>query len=135
MASWTLTEAAKLLGVPQHRLIHLCEQRVVVPDLRDAQGRGSSREFSNRNLFQLAVALAMRELELPVSYVRAVLSVLRAFEDQARALLGDFILPESLLSRGAPNVRLVILDGERLYFSVTSSSKSAITFGGVNIRH
>src|SRR5262245_25269118 len=135
MASWTLTEAAKLLRVPQHRLIHLCEQRVVVPDVRDARGRGSSRQFSKRNLFDFAIALAMRDLELPVSYVRAVLGVLRAFEDHAKALLGEFMLPESLLTHGAPGVRLVILDGERLYFSVTSPNESVTTFGGVNVRH
>jgi len=135
MASWTLTEAAKLLDVPQHRLIHLCEQKVVVPDLRDARGRGSSREFSNRNLFDFAVALAMRGLELPVSYVRAVLGVLRTFESQAKTLLGDFVLPDSLLAPGAPRVSLVILDGQRLYFRLTSGAKRPTLFGGVDIRH
>ena len=35
----TLTQAARALGVPQHRLIHLCEKHVVVPDLDEARGR------------------------------------------------------------------------------------------------
>jgi hypothetical protein len=38
---WTLTQAARLLGEPQHRLIYLCEKGVVVPDFQDAEGRGS----------------------------------------------------------------------------------------------
>src|ERR671919_595099 len=92
MASWTLTEAAKSLGVPQHKLIHLCEKNVVVPDVRDARGRGSSRQFSKRNLFDFAVALEMRRLELPVSFVQAVLRVLRSFEAQVKSTLREFTL-------------------------------------------
>jgi len=84
-SSWTLTAAAKLLAVPQHKLIHLCEKKVVVPDVRDARGRGRSREFSKRNLFDFAVALQMRRLELRVSFVRAALRVLRSFEAEAKS--------------------------------------------------
>jgi len=133
MDKWTLTEAANLLGVPQHRLIHLCEKKVVIPDVRDARGRGSSRQFSRRNLFDFAVALEMRKLELPVSYVHAVLKVLRAFELEAKVLLGNFTLPDSLLAPNAPQLSLVILDGERLFFSLARAGKSPRVFGGVNI--
>src|SRR5262245_12387236 len=115
MEKWTVTDAAKVLGVAQHRLIHLCEKKVVVPDVRDALGRGSSRQFSRRNLVDFAVALEMRKLELPVSYVQAVLKVLRTFEHEAKALLGNFTLPDSLLAPNAPQLSLIILDGERLF--------------------
>lgn len=135
MGAWSVTEAAKLLGVPQHRLIHLCEKKVVVPDVRDARGRGSSREFSKRNLFDFAVALEMRRLELPVSFVQAVLRVLRSFEAEAKAMLGEFTLPESLVTRGAPQLTLIILDGERLYFRLDSQESKPRVFGGVDIRH
>ena len=40
----TLTEAARLLKEPQHRLIYLCEKGVVEPDVQDAaapRGTGS----------------------------------------------------------------------------------------------
>jgi len=135
MAPWTVTEAAKLLGVPSHRLIHLCEKKVVVPDVQEARGRGSSRQFSNRNLFDFAVALEMRRLELPVSYVQAVLRVLRAFESEARTLLDKFVLPESLLVSDAPRLSLIILDGEQLYLSLARGGEPPRVFGGVNIRH
>jgi DNA-binding transcriptional MerR regulator len=134
MDSWTLTEAAKVLGVSQHTLIHLCEKRVVVPDVRDARGRGSSRAFSRRNMFDFAVALEMRGLELPVTYVRAVLRVLHAFETEAKKLRGGFSLPDSLLVPKAPQLSLVIVDGARVYFSVGDAKASAQLFGGVNIR-
>ncbi len=135
MPPLTLTQSAWALGVPPHRLIHLCEKRVVVPGVRDARGRGSSREFSKRNLFEFAIALEMRQHEVPVSYVQAVLRVLRAFEGEAKALLGTFALPDSLLVAGAPSLSLIILDGERLYFSLTRDSERPRVFGGVNVRH
>ncbi len=56
MTRVTLTQAAWVLRVPQHKLIHLCEKGVVVPEIHDARGRGSSRGFSRRNLFEFAVA-------------------------------------------------------------------------------
>ena len=58
---WTLFEIAKLLHQPQHRLIYLCEKGVIVPELSDAQGRGSSRRLSASNIFEFAIALFIGE--------------------------------------------------------------------------
>ena len=69
---------------PQHRLIHLCEKGVVVPDVHGAAGRGSSRVFSSRNFLELAVALRLRDMMLPVAAVGAVIHVLEAFEQRLR---------------------------------------------------
>jgi DNA-binding transcriptional MerR regulator len=135
MAPFTLTEAARALGVAQHKLIHLCEKKVVIPDVRDARGRGSSREFSKRNLFDFAVALEMRRLELPVSFVQAVLRVLRSFETAARKMLPRFKLPESLLAESSPRLALIILDGERIYFSLATEGDRERAFGGIAIHH
>jgi len=135
MGAFTLTQAARALGVAQHKLIHLCEKKVVVPDVRDARGRGSSRKFSKRNLFDFAVALEMRRLELPVSFVHAVLRVLGTFELEAKKMLGGFALPESLLVAGGPRLAVIIIDGERVYFSVATAGHHNRTFGGIAIRH
>jgi hypothetical protein len=62
---WTLSEAARMLGEPQHRLICLCEMGRIQPDLQDAEGRGSSRRFSARNLLEFGVAVRLRALEIP----------------------------------------------------------------------
>ena len=105
---WTLTEAARLLGEPQHRLIYLCEKGVVQPDVQDAEGRGSSRRFSARNLLEFAVALQLRDLEISVSLVGAVIHVLRAFERSVKRKISDFRLPESLREPRAPDLRVVI---------------------------
>src|SRR3990172_507062 len=93
---WTLTEAARALGEPRHRLIYLCEKGVVQPDLQEAEGRGSSRRFSARNLLEFAVAMRLRDLELPAGLVAAVVHVLRAFEGAVRKQIAEFHLPGSL---------------------------------------
>lgn len=134
MAFLSLTEAARALEVPQHRLIHLCEKGVVLPDGAGAHGRGSSRKFSRRNLFEFAIALEMRKLDLPVALVHAVLHVLRAFEESLRSAKPGFTLPNSLLAPRAPRLAIVILDGTRLYFSLAPRSKPQILYGGVEIK-
>jgi len=131
---WTLTQAARLLREPQDRLIYLCEKGVVEPDLQDARGRGSSRLFSARNLLEFAVALRLRELEIPAAVVGAVIYVLRAFEQRVAAEIPGFQLPVSLREPKAPDLRVVIADGRRLYFTLRAGKAPAKVFGGLDLR-
>lgn len=131
---WTLTEAALLLREPQHRLIYLCEKSVVQPDLQDAEGRGSSRRFSARNLLEFGVALRLRELGIPASVIGAVLHVLRGFEKAIGSQLSGFKLPGSLTAAGAPELKVIIGDDQRLYFSLGSGEAKAKTYGGVSLQ-
>jgi len=130
---WTLTEAARSLGEPQHRLIYLCEKGVVQPDLEDAKGRGSSRRFSARNLLEFAVALRLRELELPASLIGAVTYTLRAFERKVQARIRTFRLPDSLRGPAAPDLRVLISDG-RLYLTLGMGKDVPKVYGGIELR-
>jgi len=130
---WTLTEAARSLGEPQHRLIYLCEKGVVQPDLEDAKGRGSSRRFSARNLLEFAVALRLRELELPASVIGAVTYTLRAFERKVQEQIHAFRLPESLRGPSAPDLRVLISDG-RLYLSLGTGKHVPKVYGGIALK-
>jgi len=131
--TWTLTEAARLLEEPQHRLIYLCEKNVVKPDLQNADGRGSSRRFSSRNLFEFALALRLRDLELPATLIGAVVHVMRAFEGAVGREIRGFQLPESLQARDAPDLRVVISDGRRLYFTLCAGAEPPSIYGGVDL--
>jgi DNA-binding transcriptional MerR regulator len=130
---WTLTEAARLLGEPQHRLIYLCERGVVQPDLEDAKGRGSSRRFSAHNLLEFAIALRLRVLEIPAPMIRAITYTLRAFEHKVQQQISNFDLPDSLRGAGAPDLRVIIKDG-RLYLSLGTRKGSAKVYGGVDLK-
>ena len=132
--AWTLTRVARALGEPQHRLIYLCEHDVVRPDHKDARGRGSSRLFSTRNLLEFAVALRLRELQIPVSAVRALLGALRRFEEAARAKKPQFLLPNSLRERDAPDLRVVIGDGRYLYVSIAYRGRGPALFGRMDLQ-
>ena len=119
--------------MPQHRLIHLCEKNVVVPDLEEARGRGSSRGFSLRNLFEFAIALELRRLDLPVNVVRGVLHAVRSFEEAMRRHIPDFTLPTSLVGARALDVEVFIIDGTALYLSVGNHTRKRIV-GGVALQ-
>lgn len=81
---WTLTEVAKLLQQPQHRLIYLCEKQVILPDKADAEGRGTSRRFFTRNMHEFSIALTISEFHFPVAMSGNLLYVLRSFERTVR---------------------------------------------------
>ena len=126
---WTMTGAARLLGQPQHRLIYLCEKGVVQPDLRSADGRGSSRVFSRRNLLEFWVALDLRRLQIPAQLIGALLGALRELEAHLAAELPGFSIPDSLRCSTSPDLRLVIGDG-RLYFTLATGEGELRLFGG-----
>ena len=130
---WTLCEAARLLGEPQHRLIYLCEKGVIQPDLQDAEGRGSSRRFSARNLLEFGVALRLRALGVSASVSGAVFCVLRGFEKVIGKEKPGFSLPGSLLHADAPELKVVIGDDRRLYLSLNEGRSAAKTYGGVSL--
>ena len=130
---WTLTEAARLLGEPQHRLIYLCEKGVVQPDLEDAQGRGSSRRFSAHNLLEFAIALHLRVLEIPALSIGAITYMLRAFAHKVQQHLPDFGLPYSLRGAGAPDLRVLIKDG-RLYLTLGTGKDTPKVYGGIDLQ-
>jgi len=129
--SFTLSEIARRLDVPQHRLIHLCEKGVIVPEVHEAAGRGSSRVFSSRNFLELAVALCLRDMMLPVAAVGAVIHVLRAFEQRLHEDLPHFALIDSLREDRAPELRVIISDGQTIYFSLGTAGKQPKLFGGI----
>src|SRR3990172_5184922 len=129
---WTLSEAARFLAEPQHRLIYLCEKGVVVPDFGNAKGRGSSRRFSARNLLEFAVVLKLRKLTLPVDTVAAIIHVLRAFETKVADEIKGFDLIHSLRGKNAPDLRIIISDGRLLYFSLGVGAGDRKLFGGLD---
>jgi|NGEPerStandDraft_6_1074524.scaffolds.fasta_scaffold21890_3 hypothetical protein len=129
---WTLPEVSKLLREPQHKLIYLCEKGVVVPDLGEAHGRGSSRRFSKRNLLEFALALALRRLALPVGVVAALTYVLRHFAERLRKSDPGFDIVDSLRANNAPDLRILVRDGEELFFSVSRAGEETRLFGGMD---
>ena len=109
----TLKEVQLRLSVPQHVLIHLCEKGVIEPDFAETSGRGKRREFSERNLFEFAVALSLRRFDLPVAMTALVVRVLRSFMRAVSKAAPDFDLPASLIGSKLA-LSLLVYDGDFL---------------------
>ncbi len=131
--TFTLSELARNLGAPQHKLIHLCEKGAIAPELQDAAGRGSSRLFSARNFLEFAIALRLRSMMLPVAAVGAILHVLRGLERMIQNDVPEFSLPDNLRDAGAPDLRLIISDGATIYFSLGDPGAEPKLFGGIPV--
>jgi hypothetical protein len=113
-------------------LIYLCEKRVVIPDLGEARGRGSSRLFSPRNLLEFEIALKLRELTVPVGSIAAILYALRVFEKKVERRIPGFRLPDGLKAGGAPDLRAIVTDAGRLYFSIGPEGGDGKLYGGID---
>ena len=109
----TLKEVQLRLGVPQHVLINLCEKSVIEPDFADTSGRGKRREFSERNVFEFAVALALRRFDLPVPTTGLLVRLLRAFGRSVGKTIPGFSLPDSLIEKNI-ELSLSLLDADIL---------------------
>ncbi len=131
--SFTLSEIAHRLDVPQHRLIHLCEKEIVIPDVHDAAGRGSSRVFSERNVLELAVAVRVRDLMLPLRFAGAIVHVLRALEQKLQEDVPHFSLVTSLRERNPLDLRAIVSDSRSIYFSLGKTGEELKLFGGVPV--
>lgn len=110
-------------------MIYLCEKGAVAPDLGDARGRGSSRVFSERNILEFALALRLRKLELPVTVVAAVVRVLRRFAEVVRSSKPGFDIVTSLRGPDAVDLRILVKDGEQLFFLLAARTGPTRLFG------
>ena len=129
---WTLTEIAKLLNQPQHRLIYFCEKNVIKPDGKDASGRGSSRIFSARNLFEFEVALTLWKFHIPAPIVKKVILVLDSFQKELKQSLPEFEIPYSLSAPNSLIIRAYLVEGSHLHFSIGEGSNATL-IGGVDL--
>lgn len=130
---WTISEIARLLNQPQHRLIYLCEKEVIIPDFSDAHGRGSSRRFSARNIFEFSTALVLSEFHFPATMSANFLYAIRSFETSVNESLNDFSLPDALMDNKSPEIVGIITNGSVLHFSMGIPGRLKKVFGGIDI--
>lgn len=124
----TLKEVQKRLDVPQHVLIHLCEKGVIEPDYQQTSGRGVRREFSQRNLFEFAVAMSLRSFEIPVATTAAIVRLTRSFDKACRRLIPEFELPDYLIEHDI-DLSLSLYDGHYLVFSAGKPDGESLRLG------
>ena len=130
---WTLTQIASLLSRPQYKLIYLCEKGVILPDGVDAKGRGSSRRFSTRNLFEFMVAFTLGDFHVPTNITTNLLRALRSFDRHLAKKYPLLKLPYSLTYPDCPEVKAILIKGTYLYFGIGQTNKPVVYIGGINL--
>ena len=130
---WTLTQIASLLCRPQYKLIYLCEKGVILPDGVDAKGRGSSRRFSTRNLFEFMVAFTLGDFHVPTNITTNLLRALRSFDKHLAKKYPLLKLPYSLTFPDCPEVKAILIKGTYLYFAIGQAKKPVVYIGGINL--
>ena len=123
---FTLGQIQGILNTSQHVLIHLCEKKVILPDFSDTKGRGQSRLFSKRNLLEFAIALHIRQFQIPVMATRVIILILRKFEEKVQKKIKDFTLESLTEKKLSPKLIFYIEEGENLIFSLKSKSHTFI---------
>ena len=121
---FTLGQIQGILNTSQHVLIHLCEKKVVLPDFSDTKGRGQSRLFSKRNLIEFAIALHIRQFQIPVMVTQVIILVLRKLEEKLQKKIKDFTLESLGKTKISPKLILYIEEGENLIFSLKNKSNT-----------
>ena len=80
------------------------------------------------------MALRLRDQQLPVSTLQAVVYVLRGFEARVKDELSEFKLPDSLREADVPDLRIVIGDGRDLYVRLEDGANKPKMFGPIKLR-
>ena len=130
---WTLTQIANFLQQPQYKLIYLCEKGVITPDGVDAKGRGSSRRFSERNLFEFMVAFTLGDFHIPTKITTNLLLALRSFDKHLAKKYPLLKLPYSLTYPDSPEVKAILIQGSYLYFAIGIENEPEFYLGGIDL--
>ena len=108
------TEIMKLASIPSRELIYLVEKGVVIPEV-DAQGRGSSRRYSEENLAEIRLAKHLRNRGTEVRTVAQILALVRGFIDELRRIGPKDWVPQSLADVPS-DIWLNLVDNSIVFF-------------------
>ena len=121
-ATITLTETAFKLGIPKHEIIYLCEKQVIIPVV-DAKGRGSSRLFSEQNIFELLLALELKKYNISTHTITIFVRLLKKFVKIIEKQFDENFLDQ--ITNKQFQFFLMIQDGEFAYFRMTFPGKQS----------
>lgn len=75
--TFSASETSSLTGVPYRTLDHWARTRFIVPSSCDAQGRGSERRYTFKDLVALRVAKELRSGGISTQALRRIIQFLR----------------------------------------------------------
>jgi len=93
-AQFTAAAARRIVGVSQRKLDYWDERGLVIPSIRKADGKGSDRRYSFRDLVKLSVVKRLRDAGLSLGKIDAAIKILR------RRRGGDPLADQCLITDG-----------------------------------
>jgi DNA-binding transcriptional MerR regulator len=94
MDGWTAPVAARLTGLGYARLDNWARTGFLRPSLAEADGRGSTRLYSFRDLVALRVARELRDAGISLQGLRKVVAELRERGDVEQPLASTWLLTD-----------------------------------------
>ncbi|MDO8630970.1 MAG: MerR family transcriptional regulator [Phycisphaerales bacterium] len=76
-AQFTAAAARRIVGVSQRKLDYWDERGLVIPSIRKADGKGSERWYSFKDLVKLSVVKRLRDAGLSLGKIDAAIKILR----------------------------------------------------------
>lgn len=76
-AHFTSSAARRIVGVTQRRLDYWDDRGLVVPSIRKAEGKGSERAYSFKDLVKLSVVKRLRDAGLSLGKIDSAIKILR----------------------------------------------------------
>jgi DNA-binding transcriptional MerR regulator len=115
------SEVTRVTGLSQRQIIHLCERGIISAAI-EADGIGSRRAYSSKNLLELLVVKAFFDLGIGVRKVGEVLKDLRAHPD------GDVFTRWGTEWDNGVVVFLNLLSGKPIILAIPEGLKEAFDF-------
>ncbi len=75
--NYTASAARRIVGVSQRRLDYWDEKGLVSPSIRKAQGKGTDRLYSFKDLVKLSVVKRLRNAGISLERIQSVIRILR----------------------------------------------------------
>ncbi len=91
---FTAAAARRIVGVTQRRLDYWDERGLVTPSIRKADGKGSERWYSFKDLLKLSVVKRLRDAGLSIGKIASAIKILR------RRRGGDPLVDRCLITDG-----------------------------------
>ncbi len=117
--TYRTAEAAQIVGISYDCIWGWARSRLVVPSLREGQGRGVPTLYSNDDLVVLAVVRRLREHGLPVARIRTLVADLRTLlESRPTERPGVIMTPTDVVAVRDVDKFPVATDGDSMVIDV-----------------
>lgn len=94
MRGFTIGEVSRITGIHKDTLAYWARTDFVPPSVQQAQGKGTNRLYSFRDLVQLKVSKRLRDAGISLQGLRSVVNELNKTENLATPLAETFLVTD-----------------------------------------